>query len=175
MHQPSTSPFALCLLAGFILSGCTSMLDTKTSDFGCAGMPQGVKCLSARDVYSATESSDYVNGEIAQQWQEKQNKKAGPAIAEKPIVIMVPEVTPAADKPRPIRHPAQVMRVWVNSFEDEEGDLYAGQYVYTEIEPRRWTLGTERVDGKGGMSPLSSSGRNSLRETASPLDAPKKK
>jgi conjugal transfer pilus assembly protein TraV len=37
--------------------------------------------------------------------------------------------------------PAQVMRIWIAPWEDSRGDLHAPGYVYTEIEPRRWTLG----------------------------------
>jgi len=40
-----------------------------------------------------------------------------------------------------LRVPAQVMRVWIAPWEDSRGDLHAPGYLYTEIEPRRWSLG----------------------------------
>ena len=37
--------------------------------------------------------------------------------------------------------PAKVMRIWIAPWEDSRGDLHAPGYLYTEIEPRRWTVG----------------------------------
>lgn len=42
--------------------------------------------------------------------------------------------------PLPLRMPPRVLRVWITPWEDSEGDLHAGGYVFTEIEARRWTL-----------------------------------
>jgi hypothetical protein len=39
------------------------------------------------------------------------------------------------------RLPAKVMRIWIAPWEDSRGDLHAPGYLYTEIEPRRWTVG----------------------------------
>jgi len=39
------------------------------------------------------------------------------------------------------RLPAKVMRIWIAPWEDSRGDLHAPGYLYTEIEPRRWTIG----------------------------------
>ncbi len=48
---------------------------------------------------------------------------------------------PRPDGPVPIRLPAQVLRVWIAPWEDAHGDLHAPGYVYTEVVPRRWSLG----------------------------------
>jgi hypothetical protein len=32
------------------------------------------------------------------------------------------------------------MRIWIAPWEDSRGDLHAPGYLYTEIDPRRWTL-----------------------------------
>ena len=50
------------------------------------------------------------------------------------------------EDPLALRVPARVMRIWIAPWEDSRGDLHAPGYLYTEIEPRRWTLGakTER-------------------------------
>lgn len=164
-------------LATSMLGGCASIFDVKSSSFGCSGMPEGVKCLSVKDVYSATEASDFVNGEVAEKWREKNAKKApGAASNGEAVAAQAPagDTVPAADKPKPIRHPAQVLRVWINAFEDDDGDLYAGQYVFTEIEPRRWSIGNDRGNEKGGLNPLATGGRNTVRETESPLSPVKK-
>ena len=45
------------------------------------------------------------------------------------------------EDPLALRVPARVMRIWIAPWEDSRGDLHAPGYLYTEIEPRRWTLG----------------------------------
>ena len=46
------------------------------------------------------------------------------------------------EDPLALRVPARVMRIWIAPWEDSRGDLHAPGYLYTEIEPRRWTLDT---------------------------------
>lgn len=41
----------------------------------------------------------------------------------------------------PFRTPAQVMRIYIASWEDESGDLHMGGYLFSEIEPRKWSVG----------------------------------
>jgi conjugal transfer pilus assembly protein TraV len=47
------------------------------------------------------------------------------------------------EDPLALRVPARVMRIWIAPWEDSRGDLHAPGYLYTEIEPRRWTLGAQ--------------------------------
>ena len=87
-------------------------------------------------------------------------------------------VLPRPEGPVPIRVPAQVMRIWIAPWEDTRGDLHAPGYVYTEIEPRRWTLGvpgagtTERlvkplqIERRDSARAADRSGRNSPRSPA---------
>jgi len=56
-------------------------------------------------------------------------------------VVSTDSGLPGAVDPLALRMPAQVMRIWVAPWEDGRGDLHAPGYVYTEIVPRRWTLG----------------------------------
>ena len=56
-------------------------------------------------------------------------------------VVATGPVLPRPEGPVPLRVPAQVMRIWIAPWEDSRGDLHAPGYLYTEIEPRRWTLG----------------------------------
>lgn len=39
------------------------------------------------------------------------------------------------------RSAAQIMRIYVGPWEDEQGDLHMGGHIYTEIEPRKWRIG----------------------------------
>ena len=56
--------------------------------------------------------------------------------------VVSPGTVPAyPEDPLARRLPAKVMRIWIAPWEDSRGDLHAPGYLYTEIEPRRWTIG----------------------------------
>ena len=61
--------------------------------------------------------------------------------AQETTAIVSGPVLPRPEGPVPIRLPAQVLRVWIAPWEDAHGDLHAPGYVYTEVVPRRWSLG----------------------------------
>jgi len=56
-------------------------------------------------------------------------------------VVLSGSVRPPVAGAVPLRSPARVMRIWIAPWEDSRGDLHAPGYLYTEIDPRRWTLG----------------------------------
>jgi conjugal transfer pilus assembly protein TraV len=69
----------------------------------------------------------------------------GPLPSETPVDApsMVAEddlLLPRSRDPIPLRVPAQVMRLWLAPWEDENADLHASGYVFTEITPRTWSL-----------------------------------
>lgn len=164
-----------------VLPGC-SVLNTGEEEFSCSGMPGSIYCASARDVYEATndgvvpspmrkddayndECNDCVRSEEVnpdlKETQEADIRKA----EKKTLAVMNDEVinnyvTPALpDKPIPIRTPSQVMRIWVASYVDVNGDLQAPGFVYTEIEPRRWVIKTQSDEGSiTAFSPLEDKG-----------------
>ncbi len=57
-----------------------------------------------------------------------------------PVASTVSVAVPRSDA---YRQPAKVMRIYVNPWEDESGDLHMGGYVLTEVEPRRWSVGVQ--------------------------------
>lgn len=64
------------------------------------------------------------------------------------------QVTPAVanvstNSESPYRVPAKVMRVWINAWEDDEGDLHLPGHIFSEIEPRRWSVGHKASDSEG--------------------------
>ncbi|MGZ8174503.1 MULTISPECIES: type IV conjugative transfer system lipoprotein TraV [Methylobacter] len=133
-----------------ILQGC-SLMGIGKGDFSCPGGVDGVRCMSARQVYQATESSDYVKT-ISEddKSDDKKNQTINPGQAHKSQVAV-----PSIEQPIPIRTQAKVMRIWMAPWEDEEGDLHADGYLYTEIENRRWNLG-DRFKSPGSVQrPLS--------------------
>ena len=56
-------------------------------------------------------------------------------------VVATGTVPSYPEDPLARRLPAKVMRIWIAPWEDSRGDLHAPGYLYTEIEPRRWTVG----------------------------------
>jgi conjugal transfer pilus assembly protein TraV len=50
---------------------------------------------------------------------------------------------PAVPGGSPALTPAAVLRIWVAPWVDTHGHLHAAGYVFTEVTPRRWTLGLE--------------------------------
>jgi len=64
------------------------------------------------------------------------------AAAIKGTRVVSPGAVPAyPEDPLARRLSARVMRIWIAPWEDSRGDLHAPGYLYTEIEPRRWTIG----------------------------------
>lgn len=57
------------------------------------------------------------------------------------------------DFARPVRTPAQVMRIWIAPWIDKSDDLHFPSYVYTEIQPRRWNFGVEAFNARGIVMP----------------------
>jgi conjugal transfer pilus assembly protein TraV len=108
--------------------------------------------MSARQVYQATESSDYVKAA-------SEEDKKGEGKLTTPITTGQPRTSqatvPSIEQPIPIRTQAKVMRIWMAPWEDDDGDLHADGYLYTEIESRRWNLGERFKSPGAAISPLS--------------------
>ncbi len=140
-------------LASFaaLLNGC-SYLGIGQGDFSCPGGVDGVRCMSARQVYQATESSDYVK--TKSESNKAENGKT--AIVTGQFKNGTSQVAvPSIEQPIPIRTQAKVMRIWMAPWEDDDGDLHADGYLYTEIESRRWNLGDHFRSPGTAISPLS--------------------
>ncbi|MDV0844946.1 MULTISPECIES: type IV conjugative transfer system lipoprotein TraV [Gammaproteobacteria] len=140
-----------------LLAGCSS-LNIGEEEYGCPGMPNGVQCMSARDVYSATN-----DGNVPRPMKSGEARASGneetPAVATNTTgsgdqVIDTYVAPRLPDRPIPIRTPAQVMRIWVAPWEDTNGDLIVTGYVYTEIEPRRWVIGDGTPENEPVLRPL---------------------
>jgi len=141
-----------------VLSGC-SMLNTGKDEYGCPGMPGGVQCMSARDVYAATNDGHVprpIKPEAAKVLANVEKTTGTPeALSHTQDTAMDGYVAPnLPDRPIPIRTPAQVMRIWVAPWEDTNGDLIVTGYVYTEIEARRWVIGDSTPQTEPILHPL---------------------
>lgn len=144
----SISAGALALMLGTsVLTGCSS-LALGDDEFSCKMENGGVPCASTSQMYEMTN-----NGQTpAKLAKEKQLKKEGKTVddgtknGQSDFVLDNYVTNRLPDEPIPVRTPPQVMRIWVAPYEDKEGDFVMSGYVYTEVSPRRWTLGVNSQD-----------------------------
>lgn len=137
------------------LSGC-AVFDSQNSKFSCPNSTEGVRCYSAKQVYGMTNNSSTVvavtpddmsknlnsSTSAAGSAANTANKRADDAEDEyEGQGILLPE----ADKPLPVRMNAKVMRVKVFPYEDERGVFHGGDYLWAEVEGRKWTLTQEQI------------------------------
>lgn len=119
---------ALSILAPVILlSGCA----IGKSNFSCNGLPEGITCMSASEVYDQTNG----NGSA---------RKGKDGSDQKEVVtrtVTLGGVTPPPDRAVPVRTEPEVLRIMFSPWEDQAGYLNAGGYVFSEVTPRKWSVG----------------------------------
>ncbi|MDH5232698.1 MAG: type IV conjugative transfer system lipoprotein TraV [Gammaproteobacteria bacterium] len=163
----------ITLLASLsMLSGCASILSPGSSEYGCKGYPTGVKCMSAREVYEATEYksklktvSNRAREEALEDFFDddgiatKQREKPKQAIASQPVPGQQTQILFRSTKQSiPIRTPSKVARVWFSPWEDTKGRLHMESIVFMELEKRRWNIGEMSNEmGTHHTSPLTRS------------------
>lgn len=129
--------FSVLLIA--ITTGCAT-------EYGCKGMPDEPSCLSTTQAYQVT------NPALTEAPAENNQSSESPAKPTLPPPLQQP--VPKIDDPTPIRTPSQVMRIWIAPWEDADGDLMVSNYVYTELEPRRWMIGKAAPTVSSSLIPL---------------------
>jgi len=75
----------------------------------------------------------------------------------------------------PVRAPAKVMRILVMGWEDESGSLHMPGTIFTEVAPKRWSVGEPIVSGAEGYTLLEGLGSTAAKDsqaTASGASAP---
>ncbi len=141
------------------LDGC-SFLDIGENEYRCPNSDNGIGCVSARQVYQATngDSGGHSENEASVASVTSQGGAGSSQIAnaeeiadplrqERRDQIDQNWIAPSMpDRPVPVRTPSGVMRIWIASWEDESGDLHIPGNVYAEIEPRRWVIGEREED-----------------------------
>lgn len=127
------------LLAMLLLAGC------HTNRYQCP-MPSGVACMSAPDVYKVSDAPgragmDSAAGVMVKPGASEKSRTspAGGDVATSSQDAVVP--LPKPGDVIPIREQSRVMRIWIAPWVDSNGNLTMSTRVYTEIEPKRWSVG----------------------------------
>jgi len=75
-----------------------------------------------------------------------------PGVQRQAIATQTAYLAPApAPQTDPVRAPAQVMRIVVLAWEDDTGSLHMPSTIFTEIEPRRWKVGSPAIQSSAGF------------------------
>ncbi|OAI23919.1 TraV family lipoprotein [Methylomonas koyamae] len=124
----------------------TNATGCATTEYGCKGMPDEPSCLSTTQAYQVT------NTAITEAPAE--NNPSSETTSTPALALPLQQPVPKIEDPTPIRTPSQVMRIWIAPWEDTDGDLMVSNYVYTELEPRRWMIGKAAPTASSSLIPL---------------------
>lgn len=145
----------------FALSGCASMLNVGESEYSCRGYPEGAKCISSLEIYKRTHDKDHLSEYVEEGKETDATGSGSDHGVTSPRMPLIQGGTgssvvasPRIEKPLPVRSNAKVMRIYISSWVDKDGDLHSPGYVFTEIEPRRWSIGEEHQVHEVALHPL---------------------
>ena len=135
----------ICVSPLLFLAGCASSFNVGDSGkLSCRQSVKGMPCVTVRAAYHASMAYDPEETIVLQEPGKAGGRNAGK------VVPFLPEPVPNAaviGEPKPLLMPAQVMRVWVNAYEDENGDLVYPSRVFSEVTPPKWNVGYSAAQG----------------------------
>lgn len=142
-----------------LVTGCAA---TGKSDFSCSGPNPGVSCLPASEVYEISNDPELLEAvtaalEAAAASGEDFDAReivAGVKAAHEPQVELAKAMAEPIRQPLPVLKPAHVIRIWLDAWVDEKGDLHMPGYIFTEITPRRWSFGEPEVSRSEILAPV---------------------
>jgi pilus biogenesis protein len=146
------------------LSGCASSFNIGEKDLS-GPVPQGFACADGVQAMDLT--NDYQNGDsldvdlcnYEKKGRKSKKNKNQPKLTHEVSAFggtVIPDMN-VIDDPKPVLMPAQVMRIWVNAYETDDGSLAYPGRIFTEITPRKWNVGYSAQKGMNGnrtISPL---------------------
>lgn len=156
----------LALAIPVLLTGCASALNPGgEASFSCPGMPQGIVCKTPSAVYKSTNQMPPETENDLPLGQHLGDRSGPPA----GMTYVLPKSVTAqgattgtgtgtgivkTGKARPVREAAQVMRIWIAEWTDKNDDLHYPGYLFTEIQPRRWSVGKAEASGRNTTVPF---------------------
>lgn len=160
-------------IAGLSILACAAALQGCTAigqrDFSCGGPTPGVGCLPAAEVYEITsdpELQEAVTSALEEAAQSGDDFDPQEVVARvratyQPSVELVKPLAEPLRQPLPVLRPAHVIRIWMDAWVDQKGDLHMPGYVFTEITPRRWSFGEPEVSNSAILAPIQVDGTSS--------------
>jgi conjugal transfer pilus assembly protein TraV len=153
----SVKAIAIAAFSAVALQGCAGHWVNGEAEFSCPLTEHdGVRCLSAREVYEATEDSATITQAQADAILARRYARMG---GEMPQYGADDEGLPSFDQifyssqqgarvalpamrePKPIRTKPTIMRVWFGPWEDENERLHFPTVSFQELESRKWNYG----------------------------------
>jgi type IV conjugative transfer system lipoprotein TraV len=139
----------ICVLTA--LTGCSL---SGTDEFSCADPEKGI-CLPADEAYVHAESNRDAKSVTASRKESSSQEEAVMQNSKYSNVAPVNGLmTLPISQPKPILESAKVVKVWVNSWEDEAKVLHMPQEAYVEVTPRRWNIKDSSVRSFKSSSPF---------------------
>lgn len=128
------------------LTGCASSFNVGDSGkLSCRQSAKGIPCVTVRSAFYAAQSYD--PDETIQLHEPGQKDRKGSVSNVVPFLPEPVQTAAVIGEPKPLLMPAQVMRVWVNAYEDENGNLVYPSRVFSEVTPRKWNVGYSAAQG----------------------------
>lgn len=153
------------------LAACSSLFNTAgKSEFACPGMPEGVVCKTPKAVYKSTmgtlvdtDSDTPIRSETVV---DKNSKKSSSS-----NVVAKSVLSPTIG--RPLREPAQVMRIWYAPWIDKGDGFNSSSYKFVEIAPRKWSFGKSESAMGGVVIPYRDASAEAPTVPSNPVTDPK--
>lgn len=124
-------------LTATALSGCASMFGIGSSSPSCPG-GQGIGCVSAREAYSMSNNPAAV--EAAEAKGSGKDVRQG-LLDPQPVSAIQVSLPEPVQQSMPVMEPAKIMRLWINTWQDDQQQLHFPSIVFIEVTPRRWSIG----------------------------------
>ncbi|MDD2944313.1 MAG: type IV conjugative transfer system lipoprotein TraV [Acinetobacter sp.] len=134
----------------------TACMSGYGSNYGCKGLPDGIVCKSPTQIYDMTnddsfggvyqstlnEAQDQGNESDSGMFKSSKSKKTAQSTpANDAINLFSKPQFQSSSSPMPVLEQPKVLRIWVAPWKDQNETLNWGNYMFTEITPRRWNFG----------------------------------
>ncbi|MBR5940463.1 MAG: TraV family lipoprotein [Neisseriaceae bacterium] len=147
----------LAISAVLSLSACGSFWAIGETELSCDA-ETGMGCTNIRAAYVATDNYS-PETDAKNHWVKKSKSKDkhsqgkaaeygygvntdGIADFEPMIPEVIPTVAGQGQIVKPMREQEQIMRVWVNAHQDQDGNLIYPSHTFTQVKQPKWAVGT---------------------------------
>jgi conjugal transfer pilus assembly protein TraV len=119
-------------LVPILLAGCAG-----SPKYAC-GVPEGVGCRSVGAIYEASVTGTLPSARGTDGGEAESNE---PEATERPSATAEISVVETVQPGDPLLSRPQVLRVWIDRWEDAAGDLHDETYLYLRLDSGNWRLG----------------------------------